>query len=501
MFLPGVAGRSVTFRSRSTGTPLGGQVGWGSARPGYSVLIAENAIEQRQLVNAYLFGQVESVESQIPKRPLADVIFEILCAGAADSEADIGDFIADTFAYLTFYEEAGGGIAAVRNAVAGAVRLCIDSTLVIRDGQRLCPTQMARVFGSAGLTLASASQLSSVVDRAITIQPCKEDLIFAIASCAEVGDRPWLLRRRGIDLDPRPNNVPDSSACPPGSRLGATLAKPTISVTESKALVRVKCLLEWMSGKSQRVIAAEFQNMGAAAPRVRELGKNAAWLLDALAEAAHVRGAAELADQFGALALEARYGLPSPLAPLARLRVPGISREQLLGLYQNEGIELYDPETIVDEPDEAFNGLLSPLQLARLRHAILADIQESIRRKHSGQVARAEQANLMRKLIDDLYATKGTTLEQAVADALNHVGLSATRVLRQPHGEEDIRVAHADGTVIISVTASQDEAAHPVEQGEGNPRRGSGTESHQLRLRWSSKLRCSGSTQCWQHRA
>ena len=251
--------------------------------------------------------------------------------------------------------------------------------------------------------------------------------------------------------------MPDSSACPPGSRLGATLAKPTISVTESKALVRAKCLLEWMSGKSQRVIAAEFQNMGAAAPRVRELGKNAAWLLDALAEAAHVRGAAELANQVRALALEARYGLPSPLAPLARLRVPGISREQLLGLYQNEGIELYDPETIVDEPDEAFNGLLSPLQLARLRHAILADIQESIRRKHSGQVARAEQANLMRKLIDDLYATKGTTLEQAVAGALNHVGLSATRVLRQPHGEEDIRVAHADGTVIISVTASQDE--------------------------------------------
>jgi hypothetical protein len=30
--------------------------------------------------------------------------------------------------------------------------------------------------------------------------------------------------------------------------------------------------------------------------------------------------------------------------------------------------------------------------------------------------------------------------------------------MRQPTGEEDIRVAHSDGTVVISVTATQDDA-------------------------------------------
>ena len=72
-------------------------------------------------------------------------------------------------------------------------------------------------------------------------------------------------------------------------------------------------------------------------------------------------------------------------------------------------------------------------------------------------MARAERANLIRKLIDDLYAAKGGGLEQAVTDILNHLGVPAARILRQPHGEEDIRVTHADGTVIISVTASQDD--------------------------------------------
>jgi hypothetical protein len=139
--------------------------------------------------------------------------------------------------------------------------------------------------------------------------------------------------------------------------------------------------------------------------------------------------------------------------------VPGISREQLLGLYQNkQGVDLHDPEAILDAPDDAFKGLLTSLQVARLKQAILDDIEESLKRKRAGHMARADQTSLPRKLIDDLYTAKGGGLEQAVTDALNHVGLSATRVLRQPHGEEDIRLAHADGTVVISVTASQEDA-------------------------------------------
>jgi replicative superfamily II helicase len=432
----------------------------GQRTAGYAVLVAENDIEQRQLVNAYLLGQVEPVQSQIPKRPFADVVFDVICAEAAHTEDGIVDFIASTFAYLTFYERVGGGLVEVRDAVAKAVLQCVDSGLVVRDGQRLQPTQLARVFGAAGLSLASAARLALVAEQAMTVQPSRQDLIFEVASCKEVGDRPWLLRRRSVEQDPRPRHAPDGSDCAVGSRLAATLGKHTISSDEAKALVRARCLLEWMSGKGHRSISAEFQGMGAAAARVRDLGKYAAWLLDTLGEAAEVRGATPtLTAEIRTLALEARYGLRAPLAPLARLRVPGISREQLLGLYENnQGIDLHDPEVILDAPDDAFRGLLTSLQVARLKQAILDDVEESLKRKRAGHVARAEQTNLPRKLIDDLYTAKGGGLEQAVADALSHAGLSATRVLRQPHGEEDLRLANADGTVVISVTASQEDA-------------------------------------------
>ena len=134
--------RNISVSEYRNASGRAGRLGQRTA--GYSVLIAENAVEQRQLVNAYLFGQVESVESQIPKRPLADVIFDILCAEVAASEDDIGDFIAATFAYLTFYEEAGGGITAVRNAVgrpfanASTARSCSRRAAIVPHANRAC---------------------------------------------------------------------------------------------------------------------------------------------------------------------------------------------------------------------------------------------------------------------------------------------------------------------------------------------------------------------------
>jgi hypothetical protein len=232
------------------------------------------------------------------------------------------------------------------------------------------------------------------------------------------------------------------------------LAKDAPTIDESKTLVKTACLLDWMDGKAQKAIAERFEGMGAAHARVRDLGKFAGWLFDTTADVAlaHV-ASSELVEHLRALALEARYGLPAGLAPLARLRVPGIKREQLLRLHL-DGIDV-ELDRFWDVSDDALAEYLTPIQMDRLRLAIRADVEESLKRKHLGQRARAVDASLPAKLVDDLYATAGQGLEQAVTDALGHVGLSATRILRQPHGEEDVQLAHADGTVVISVTASQ----------------------------------------------
>jgi hypothetical protein len=102
-----------------------------------------------------------------------------------------------------------------------------------------------------------------------------------------------------------------------------------------------------------------------------------------------------------------------------------------------------------------FDGLLAPTQVLALQQAIEQDTEQSIERRKVGQDARGQAAALPARLISDLYALDGTALEQPVCDALTHIGLSASRLVHQPHGEEDIRLVHSSGTVVISVTASE----------------------------------------------
>lgn len=433
-----------------------GRLGQRSA--GVSLLLAEDAREQQQLLQQYVLGRVEPVLSQLPRKPFADVVFEVLSAEIADDEASLVEFIASTFAYPTFYEREGGGLSAVREGVHSAVDECVATGLVVRDEGRLTPTQIARVFAAAGLSLATAVRLGRVLEQAITAAPPRQETLFEVASCTEIGDRPWLIRRRGMEQDPRPDHAPDGTGCRSDSRLRVTLGKNSITANEGKALVKARCLLEWMGGKGQRAISAQFSGMGAAPARVRDLGKGAAWLLDTLVAAGQVRGAPDgLLETLRTLALEARHGLPVALAPLSRLQVPGISREALQRLYELDPA-LVDPERILDADDEDVQGALTAVQLERLRAAILDDYQQSLRRREAGHLARAEQTDLQLKIVEDLYKSRGKGLEQAVADALTQVGLSATRILRQPHGEEDIQLAHGEGTIVISVTASADDA-------------------------------------------
>ena len=83
-----------------------------------------------------------------------------------------------------------------------------------------------------------------------------------------------------------------------GAGVPLTTATRLAGLLEARALLKTRCLMEWISGASLRGIARQFYGHSAAPPRIQALGKNAAWLLDALASAVEVRGLrAELAAE------------------------------------------------------------------------------------------------------------------------------------------------------------------------------------------------------------
>ncbi len=427
----------------------------GQRSEGQAVLLSEG--RPRQLLNNYVLGEVEPIESQIPSRAFADIVFDLIACGIATTETELVEFVAATFAYMTFYERAGGGLSEVQAGAKAAIAECLTTRLVVESKEGFAPTSAGRLFASAGLSLASAIHLLKLIGEGGSRFPVAA-LIYELSICEELGGRPWLRRVRGVtqtlDAEQKPAFGDELAGYGLAAALGARDER-----TELR-LAKTKCILDWIGGEPMSTITARFRGMGAGSTRVRDLGRSAAWLLETLSAVVQVQEeTAEAVARLRELALEARYGLPAPLAPLARLSVRGVTRNHLLALYRDErGLELHTPEALLDLPDETFRGLLTPTQLDRLRKAIVEDIYASLLVRRTGQRRRAEVVDLPAKLVDDLYTTTGNGLELAVADALTHVGLSVERVLRQPSGEEDIRLAHSDGTVVISVTASKDDA-------------------------------------------
>lgn len=429
----------------------------GHRTTGHAVIVADDQAQQRQLINAYVNAAPEPVESQIPRRPFQDLVFAVVCEGLASSAEDVVDFVSATFAYQTFYEPRGDALGVIREAVAGAVSRCLEVGLFVREGEQLLPTPWAKQFAIAGLAATTAVWLASTLREVASGTATPADVLFGVATCPEVGDRPWPPRKYGQILDPRTQGLADPGPHSRDGALASVLAQPVLRDDQKGALTRFSCLLDWVDGVPTRDISRRY--VGAAPVRVQALGKGAAWLVETLARTAVLTGApAGATKAMRQLAASCRYGVPPAVTELARLRAPGITRELLVGLATNTaGVRLFEPDDVLNAEAAEFKGVLTAGQVESLKAAIERDTAATLARRLAGHRDRAQGVGLQQQLVEALYVAEGVHLEQAVAEAFQHLGLPASRVLRQPHGEEDIRLASAAGTVVISVTASRAE--------------------------------------------
>jgi len=120
-------------------------------------------------------------------------------------------------------------------------------------------------------------------------------------------------------------------------------------------------------------------------------------------------------------------------------------------------IGIVDPDDLLESDPAALQPALSPLQAERFKEAVLRETAMSVRRKRTGHLRAAVEVGVPALLIETLYSATGGALEAAVRDAFETAGLAAKRILNQPAGEEDIQVATARGTVVVSVTGSADD--------------------------------------------
>jgi ATP-dependent DNA helicase len=411
---------------------------------GLAVLLAADDIRRRQLFNQYVLGDVDAVESQIPKAPLHDVVFRLLAGGVARTEDALVKFLCATFAYQSFYDSHGGPDA-VRQGVVEAVKGSIQSGLVVEREGQLLATEVARSLAGAGVSLSAAIVLKSLVDQLKAEDVPEADLLHSIARLPESGNRPFPPRGRK-----RGRRWEFTEPHAEGGWLHRTLATPIWDEGDQQAVEQTACLLNWCTGQGARELHRDFEMTR---ERLNTMGGQAAWLLQTLARTARVGGVdANRVRMVQDLALQAEHGLPTDLTSLSKLKPPGVSRENLMGL-REKGIT--DPDDLLEAEVEALQPALSPGQIERFRDSIQRETELSLRRKRHGHVRSADEAGIPVRLIETLYSATGAPLEEAVRDAFEACGFPAKRIPNQPHGQEDIQVATPAGTVVVAATGSE----------------------------------------------
>jgi helicase len=432
----------------------------GKRERGLGLLLADRDQQRQQLFDFYSRGAVEKIESRLPEAEFDDVVFRVLAAELAATAEELVEFIASTFAYLTFWQRYGG-LQDVKEGVARAIAACLQSELVREDQRALRVTRSGRVFASRGIPLEVATRLSDLVNTLAGNELPREEIVYRVAACDEIFERrpftKWDRSTRRLQ-DPRALVPLGESMLTIDHHLHAALAAAPHEDQQARIVLRTGCLLEWIKGESEQALGRNFEGCGHA--RLRGMGQTAAWLVDAAARVAAVREVDidRIAD-LRRLALQLRHGLPHELAPLAGVNAPGVSRAALMRLYAGDGgQQLYDPDNLLDLSPEDLAGLLTPREATSLQTAIVAQRGDSLRRRRLSHRDRADRSSFNARIIEDLYTARGGGLEQAVTDALVAVGLRATRLVRQPHAEEDVQLDHSDGTVVISITASESES-------------------------------------------
>jgi helicase len=411
---------------------------------GTAILIVRDDTQRLQALRSYVLGEVEPVESQIPKSPLHDVVLRLLAGRVAKTEAGLVDFISATFGYRTYYDRHGGPDA-VRKAVGEAVYAGVESGLVTQKDDELLPTPVARTLAGAGIGLTTAVVIKGLVDRLLIDEVSDADIVYEVSLCPESGNRPFAPRRLHAcrwDFSDHPR---DSDGLLQKATDAAVLRDFEVQATEQAA-----CLLYWMAGEPTRELHRHFSMTR---ERLREMGGNAAWLIQTLASAAKVAGVpAERVRGIRQMALRAQYGVPSELAALAAMRPASVSREDLMQLRKNG---IVAPDDLLDADPDLLQPALSPRVAHSFKETILRETTMSLRRKRSGHMRAASEAGLPARLIETVYSATGKALEEAVRDVLQTAGLAAKRIENQPHGEEDIQLATKQGTVVISATGSE----------------------------------------------
>lgn len=454
---PAVGTRLIDIAEYKNCAGRAGRLGHAERGEAYLNLTAEDF--SGGMIGRFIGGTPEAIESAIPRSRLVDHVLRVIASRFTDKIDDVHNLFASSFAAATFYARTGhqaltDGITAALEELRAVGMIDID------NAGGVTATAVGEVVARSGISVPTGAALIQFL--ANFPQASEAEMVFEVCSASEIsGGAPYLRREERGTPEWRNQVRALAGATTSGSRLDHAVTRPMLPSDDVNALLKRSCLvLRWLNGESSRQLTRDFRiGLG----YIRGLGENVAWISGTLSQiAVAMELDPDVAARLNRLSSSVHYGVPYEAVRFAKLRVPGVNRNEATRLVQNEtGRTFTTYDAILDAEPSDFLGIVSPGLLPLMQEAILKFTKESLRRYASSLLARANKLSLPLALIRNLVESQGNDFELAIRDLLNSPGieLSSSHISRQRAGEADIHISHPQGgTIVIQATSSEDNA-------------------------------------------
>jgi helicase len=316
---------------------MGGRAGrYGAGHAfGRSILIATTPFDHETLWRRYIEGEREPIEPQLDKMPLEDHVLGLVASRCCRTIAELIDLLESTLTGRWVWGQTYP-LSEIEFKIRAAVNRCLDAGVVVSQPEgRLDATPFGRATAAKGLSIATARAIEAWIQERESRDWADIDLLYAAASAPDGRMLQVTLTTREYEQSDYPGRIrqltrdEDTEADTPLNRLRASKIAPFFD--EVRAVKVALMMQDWLHQHGMHAIEERYNTM---AGQVLSVSDQMSWLVDATAAIATAAGAdARFIERIEGLRDRLPSGILPELLPLARLRIPALTRGMLLDLH------------------------------------------------------------------------------------------------------------------------------------------------------------------------
>jgi helicase len=335
---------------------------------GRSVLIALNQFQADLLWRSYVLGEQEQFAPAPGQEGFADRVLNLIASKVCLTKEELHGFFDLTYLGFQQRSRSTGHKTALAPDIEKALDALVRTQLVtVGDDGRLEASTLGEAAARKGIRAATAVRLARFFDTAHGRTIPEVELLYVLSQTEE-GKKTYLplssAEHRGRVYESKIGEYLHEQGDEPGEELKRLLNTRMLPTSQDARSAKMALLLlGWSQGEDVSQLESRYQCY---AGTIVTASDEVSWLVDAAAEVADVMGRSP-AEHLAELAECVRFGVSPACLPLARARVPGLSRDDLRTLVDAGFTSV---EALREAPTDLLARYLSLVQIDTIRAAL-----------------------------------------------------------------------------------------------------------------------------------